>query len=96
MTRAIGMPNHDEIMPKLSQCHSAPSIREATGKATVAMRLGLLLAMLILFTAGCIQGYRGPGTYPGYVQPAPTAMPEIPPLRWAPPPYPGGPLFRTQ
>jgi hypothetical protein len=64
------------------------------------MRRTLLLLALLLLTGCIIKDYRGPGTYPGYVEPTDTnAVMErmlIPPGRWYPPPYPGGPIFRAQ
>lgn len=53
------------------------------------MRYRLLLLTALLL-AGCVAGYRGPGTYPGYVQPAESANPFWylpPPVHYLPPHY---------
>jgi hypothetical protein len=64
------------------------------------MRTLWMAVLCALFLSTGCAGYRGPGTYPGYVAPGPDPvyyqMMVPPPMRWAPPPYPGGPLFRTQ
>lgn len=60
-----------------------------------------VLILLALALTGCA-GYRGPGTYadqPCYSCASASTDPALflpPPMRWNAPPYPGGPIFRSQ